>query len=771
MILRSHRSKVVRKIRERRGNRNKGTMEQRKDEEIMEIREEVENNAGQEIEGERTVEKQQSRDSGKGEMTLEQLWEQMRQFMENKLDNNSRESREQIKQMETKLENNSRESKEQIKQMENKLDNNSRESREQMKQMETKLENNSRESREQILRESREQIKQMENRLGESSREIRDHIAKLAERGNKMEDKIEKLEGKLTENGIGMENQLKIAMDRMSESMKDLEVRVRDSATRENSDLKSAVEEAIVEKVREIQNSVEEKIGEMDQEVDGLKRAIKNKERADNECLEELRSKLNSINDVLNGGSPANLSGHSSSDRAVSRQEGTSESPASGSNINVRHVNNSVGEECQTSRDDVRSELINVNDKAYLGRPQYPTHILNEIGYPIFDEVEFSNPHNYISELETYFRVRGVPDDLKMAVVRKSLKSRPLNWALVALGDNVTYEEFREKFSERYWGQRQQQRIRKEINQSRFDAGRGVSMIDYFLEIVKKGKSLNPPIPDSELIQTVISQYPENIRYNLIVAGPRDFGETIDLLTALDGSDATHYECSGQADYEHGKGKGSSPTDQKAGKGASTAFSSPRTGAQNQSNWGGDRSPNNAHSRYHNGHNGGKSPNRERRIDPPFGGPYNNSRNNQSSHNRMRNDRGGVGPVRRVNHIRWYTGRQENGNNRLRTQPHWLRNRNYRQGFWQPNFSRGPQNRGDWRRQEQERDRRDVLQEMASQGCHRPPTQCNVGQSRNRDMNGRQQSPVRMSMGREPINSRNRDEIAVEPTASHSGNC
>ncbi|KAJ4433182.1 hypothetical protein ANN_15439 [Periplaneta americana] len=72
------------------------------------------------------------------------------------------------------------------------------------------------------------------------------------------------------------------------------------------------------------------------------------------------------------------------------------------------------------------------------------------------------------------------------------------------------------KFSERYWGERQQQRIRKEINQSRFDA------------------------------------YPENIRYNLIVAGPRGFGETIDLLTALDGSDATHYECSGQADYEHG---------------------------------------------------------------------------------------------------------------------------------------------------------------------------------------------------------------------------
>ncbi|XP_069672047.1 uncharacterized protein [Periplaneta americana] len=737
MLLRNRRietegTESERKIisRENRGMENVGDSE-------MEGRLELESSMGDdEIIG-NSEETQQCSEKEKGEegtmlgqlgILMKHITEQLKQSteqMKQNFDKMKQDNSEQMKKMDERL----GQSTEQAKQIS-----------EQIKQIDERLGQKT----EQLMRQMDSKLSEMESRMGENSREIREQVNQL------IESQIENLEGKIADNNTEIESQLGVVVDKMAENMRELEEKVRNSTIAENEKTRSAIE-----------GTVDERLQGVDREMEAIRRVVRDQGKEERERLESLESRWNSMQDRIHGVTVDN----SISEPSVSGTPSGSNSMGLGNIVGGSNISDHVVGENQDPRNQEQCNLNIVNERSSLGRPQYPTHIINEIGYPVFDEVEFSNPHCYIRELETYFHVKGVPEELKMTVVRKSLRGRPLNWVLVALDAQVSYGEFKTKFSDRYWGQRQQQKIRKEINDSRFDAKKGISMIDYFMELVKKGKSLNPPMPDSELIQTIISHYPENIRYNLIIAGPRDFGETIDLLTALDSSDMTHnggesYDATNCAE----KSIQGYSSHSKAERGAHGALSPPR-GNMNVNNWAADRQPgygynNNNNNNNSRGQSGIVSPNRNRRDIQPVRNMYNRNnpgvdRGNGGNVNRMRNN--GGGPVRRINHIRWYPDREADMHPRDSNPPHWFRNRRYRQGSWQPNFGRGWNNRRNWRRQEQERDRRNALMVAAQQGNNRMPATCS-------DECDRPASP-----GRDPTARRNemRDECG---NGSASGN-
>lgn len=162
-----------------------------------------------------------------------------------------------------------------------------------------------------------------------------------------------------------------------------------------------------------------------------------------------------------------------------------------------------------------------------------PNYLINELLLPSFCSEAGDQPVNFIKELDEYIRLRSISEDLKMLVVKKSLRGRALQW-LNLIGGNITYSQFKSAFLSQYWNLDHQLHIRAEITNGKYDSRIDMNMIDYFLKMAEKAKLLNPPLSDKEFISSIINHFPQQTRNNLIVAKPSDYTQIIDLLTAFE---------------------------------------------------------------------------------------------------------------------------------------------------------------------------------------------------------------------------------------------
>ena len=108
------------------------------------------------------------------------------------------------------------------------------------------------------------------------------------------------------------------------------------------------------------------------------------------------------------------------------------------------------------------------------------------------------------------------------------------------MGELNDYVLFKKHFVKHYWDNRQQNQIRIEITQGKYNPKGKMLMIDYFMGIKSKDKNLEPTMSDQELSSLIIPHFPDHIRNNLYIAKPLDFGEMIDLLTQFESSSNYH---------------------------------------------------------------------------------------------------------------------------------------------------------------------------------------------------------------------------------------
>lgn len=164
----------------------------------------------------------------------------------------------------------------------------------------------------------------------------------------------------------------------------------------------------------------------------------------------------------------------------------------------------------------------------------FPSYLMNEIKLPIFDENLNTNPQNFLIELHDYFRLRSIPPNMYMIIVRKALQGRALNWFNLTANENTTFEDFKRNFVSRYWSSSKRNDIRMQLVSGSYDPESGQSMIDYFLEMAELGRQVDPPLNELELLETVINHFQDSVRLNLIVAKPRSCAEMLELLGAFE---------------------------------------------------------------------------------------------------------------------------------------------------------------------------------------------------------------------------------------------
>ena len=181
------------------------------------------------------------------------------------------------------------------------------------------------------------------------------------------------------------------------------------------------------------------------------------------------------------------------------------------------------------------SHSVPINDVIQNGRPNiaWPSHLLSEIVPPSFENEESDDPKAFISGLQEYLTVKGIPEEYKMAIVRKCFKGNAANWLELSVGNNNDFGTFVNLFLSRYWGATRQANIRLELSNGKYNSRVDQSMVNYFMKIARKSKMLDPPMSEKDLISLVTTHFPETIQHYLIIAKPSTVTEMIELLLAL----------------------------------------------------------------------------------------------------------------------------------------------------------------------------------------------------------------------------------------------
>ena len=92
-------------------------------------------------------------------------------------------------------------------------------------------------------------------------------------------------------------------------------------------------------------------------------------------------------------------------------------------------------------------------------------------------------------------------------------------WWRVIRNQIATFEEFREAFTQKYWGQERQDNIRDHLEYGRFDWRGQVSAIQYIERILLESRQLAPTITDRQLIRKIARHFGRDIQLAVITRG------------------------------------------------------------------------------------------------------------------------------------------------------------------------------------------------------------------------------------------------------------
>lgn len=144
----------------------------------------------------------------------------------------------------------------------------------------------------------------------------------------------------------------------------------------------------------------------------------------------------------------------------------------------------------------------------YNGRDHFPMEFLKEI----------SEVH------EMYYK----DDNTKW--IGNHLTEEAATWWRIIRDQVRTFEEFRELFSEKYWGDCEQERVRTKLEHGRYHPGIGKSMIQYMEQCILESRQLQPVLSDRHLIKKIARHYDRDVQTAVIMRGIETIGAFEQLL-------------------------------------------------------------------------------------------------------------------------------------------------------------------------------------------------------------------------------------------------
>ena len=215
-------------------------------------------------------------------------------------------------------------------------------------------------------------------------------------------------------------------------------------------------------------------------------------------------------------------------------------------------ANESRANSCATSTNsqsegDMRTMVAGLIDHLQYTRLDMPT--------PRFCENTQSNPIEFLSDIERFFRCKGVREEQMLVVIETLLSGRARTWFVVNRNNFETYAHFKRAFMDQFYSIPVQVRIRNRWRDRKYYVSEG-TCLEYFYKQTKAAQYLEPRMTTYETNYCIIEQLPSRIKDILAVV---DFANTNLITQALERLDNNR-------DKEAEMRKGTSPWDRDRNK-------------------------------------------------------------------------------------------------------------------------------------------------------------------------------------------------------------
>jgi hypothetical protein len=165
------------------------------------------------------------------------------------------------------------------------------------------------------------------------------------------------------------------------------------------------------------------------------------------------------------------------------------------------------------SRSNIREEFIPVNCETV----PLQNYIVSDVTLPKFSNSSEENPIRFLSELDSYFALKRVPDSLRLQIAFRAITdSYVRQWAESVRADLKDYNQFKEALVNLLWNQSVQAQVRNSIYLDKISKQSGETFSSHFLKYSGKATYLTPKLSEFDLVSAIASHYPNHIGRALI---------------------------------------------------------------------------------------------------------------------------------------------------------------------------------------------------------------------------------------------------------------
>jgi hypothetical protein len=147
--------------------------------------------------------------------------------------------------------------------------------------------------------------------------------------------------------------------------------------------------------------------------------------------------------------------------------------------------------------------VVNTNSEMPLNRDT-----LSELSLPAFLDCSKQSVVMFLRDLDMYFEVKKIPQNLKLPLVLCAIKDPfAQNWVCSEYHKIDSYQGFKAQFAKLFWNELEQSRVRCDIYLGKYDWSEGESMTEHYVRYVSLAANLQPPLTEYGLVTMLTSHF------------------------------------------------------------------------------------------------------------------------------------------------------------------------------------------------------------------------------------------------------------------------
>lgn len=150
------------------------------------------------------------------------------------------------------------------------------------------------------------------------------------------------------------------------------------------------------------------------------------------------------------------------------------------------------------NQDNSKLCYVNVAQSINVEKPKFPGKNIH--------------PVTFIEDLTSWLKKTPIKDN-EIELIIECLEGEARDWARIYTDRWSGLEDFKRDFFATYWGEAEQNELRRKIVCNTWNKEKKPTMLGHFIALTAQAKMLSYPIPEKQLIEDIMRHFPKEVQY------------------------------------------------------------------------------------------------------------------------------------------------------------------------------------------------------------------------------------------------------------------